>query len=94
MLGHAGLSELFRGILDHSKNKTHRFGDNAVPALGVKSKWGLYVFCLLFKIGLRSAIPFKRSRRELATDVAEHNSMLKNYQNTLYPVLVSFPKQV
>jgi len=47
-----------------------------------------------FKIGLRSAILLKRSRLELSIDVAELGSMLKNYQNTPYSRLVSYPKQV
>jgi len=59
---------------------------------GMKPKRGWYVLWLFFKIGLCSAISFKRSRRELSTDVAEHGSMLKNDRNTLYPVLVSYPK--
>ena len=37
-----------------------------------------YVFWLFFKIGLRSTMSFKRSRRELSTDVAENRSILKN----------------
>ena len=36
------------------------------------------VIWLVFKIGQRSAISFKRSRRELSCDVAEHRSILKN----------------
>jgi len=60
----------------------------------MKPKWGWYELRLFFKIGLRSAISFKRSRRELSIDVAEHQSPLKNYQNTHYPVLVPYPKQV
>jgi len=43
------------------------------------------LFWLFFKIGICSAISFKRSRRELSFDVAEHRSTLKNYQNTHYP---------
>jgi len=52
----------------------------------------LYEFWLFFKIDLRSAISFKRSWRELSIDVAEHRSMLKNYQNTLYPRFSFIPK--
>ena len=46
--------------------------------MGVKLKWGNYVFCLIFKVGLCSAISFKKSRRELSIDVAEHRSILKS----------------
>ena len=38
---------------------------------------GFCVFWLFFKIGLRSAISFERSRRELSIDVAEQRPMLK-----------------
>jgi len=40
---------------------------------------------IFFKIGLCSAISFKRSLRELPIGVAEHRSVLKNFQNTYYP---------
>jgi len=53
------------------------FGD-AIPVLGVKPKWECYVLWLSFKIGLCSAISFKKSRRELSIDVAEHGSFLGN----------------
>ena len=33
---------------------------------------------VIFKIGLCSAISFKRSQRELSIDVAEHSSIMKN----------------
>jgi len=65
-----------------------------VPVLGVKPKRGWYVFWLFFKMEQCSAISFKRSRRELSIDVAEHRSMLKYHENTHYPLLVSNPKQV
>jgi len=39
---------------------------------------------VIFQIGLWSAISFERSRRELSIDVAEHRSMLNNYQNKYY----------
>jgi len=81
------------GFDEHSKNKTPVSG-NAIPVLGVKPKRGRYVFWLFFKIGLCSAISFKRSRRELSIDVAEHRSTLKNYQIRTTPVLVSYPKQI
>jgi len=37
---------------------------------------------------------FKRSRRELSIDVAEHRSMLKNHQNTHYTRFSFIPKTV
>jgi len=39
----------------------------------------------VLKRDLCSAISFKRSRRELFIDVAEHRSTLKNYISTHYP---------
>jgi len=60
--------------------------------LGVKPKRGWFVFWLFFKIGLYSAISFKRSRRELSVHVAEHRSVLKNYQNTLYSRFIFITK--
>ena len=47
-------------------------------------------------MGICSAMPFKRSRRELSIGVAEHRSILKNYLSTVgtTPVLVSRPNQV
>jgi len=36
------------------------------------------MFWLFFKIDLFSATSFKRSRRELSIDMAEHRSILKN----------------
>jgi len=50
------------------------------------------VFWLFFDIGLCSAISFKRFRRELFIDVAEHRSKVKNYQNTLYVGFSIIPK--
>jgi len=55
----------------------HTFLGNATPILGEKLK-GLYVFWLFIKIGFFSATWFKRSRRELSIDVAEHKSMLES----------------
>jgi len=46
------------------------------------------VFWLFFKVDLRSAISFKRSRRELSIDAAEHNFVSKN--KGLVRVLVIF----
>jgi len=46
-------------------------------------------------IDLCSAILFEKSRRELSIDVAEHWSVLENYQNTNNPlVIVLRPKQL
>jgi len=61
----------------HSKNKTLGLG-NAKPVLGVNQNRGWYELWLFFKIGLCSAISFKRSRRELSIDVAEHGAILIN----------------
>ena len=44
---------------------------------------------LVFKIGVCTAISFKRSRRELSIDVAEHRSILKN--KGVERILVIFP---
>jgi len=66
---------------NHIRIKTPVLG-NVIPILGEKLKWGYYVFWLFFKIDMCSATPFKRSRRELSIDVAEHRSILKNNQNT------------
>ena len=61
--------------LKHSKNKTPVIG-SCIP-VGCETKTR-YVFWLFFKIGLCSATPFKRCRRELPIDVADHRSILKN----------------
>jgi len=58
-----------------------RFGE-CYTCFGYETKTGVVRIWLFFKIGLCSAISFKRSRRELSIDVAEHRPMLKNYQNT------------
>ena len=63
-----------------------------MPVLGVKLKQGWYVFWLVFKMGLRSALPLKRSRRALSNDVAEHRSMLKDQQVTHYLRFGFMPK--
>ena len=42
-----------------------------------ETKTGWYLFWLFFEVGLCSAIPIKRSRRELSIDVADHRSILK-----------------
>ena len=54
---------------------------------------GKYLIWLFFKIDLCSAISFKRSRRELSINVAEHRSILKNNQNTHYPRFSFTPKR-
>jgi len=53
--------------------------------LGRETKAGVVVFWLFFKMDISSAISFKRSRRELSTDMAEYRSMLKSFRNTHYP---------
>ena len=52
---------------------------NAIPRFECETKTGWYFFGLFFKIGLRPATSFKKSRRELYTDVAKHRSMFKKY---------------
>jgi len=36
--------------------KTNLFLGNAIPVLGVKPKWGWYVICLFFNVGLSNII--------------------------------------
>jgi len=81
----------------HIKNKTPVLGES-IPVLGVKLKWGWYILWLLFKLGIRSAISFKRSRRELSIDLAEQ-IYIEKLPNTHYPGFsfisktgVAFPK--
>jgi len=50
------------------------------------------VFWLFFKIDLCSAISFKRFRRELSIDVAEHRFTSKNFQNAHYRRFGFIPK--
>jgi len=64
----------------------------SIRVLGVKPKRRWYVFRLFFKIGLCSAISFKRSRWELSIDVAEHRSVWKNCQYTYYTRFNFIPK--
>jgi len=52
---------------------------------------GWYVFLLFFEIGLRSAILFKRSRRELSIDVAEHRSILKKGMVRILVIFQDWP---
>jgi len=58
----------------------------------VKLKWWFCVFWAVFKRDLCLATSFKRSRRELSIDGAEHSCILKNDQNTLYPRFSFIPK--
>jgi len=59
---------------------------------GCGTKTRLVLIGIFFKIDLCSAIPFKRFRRGLSIDVAEHRSILKNYQNTYNPRFSFTPK--
>jgi len=61
------------------KKQNTRFGESYTCFM-CESK--TRVRMLYFEIGLCSAVSFKRSRRELSIDMAEHRSVLKNYQNT------------
>jgi len=65
--------------------KTKPVLGNAVPVLGVKPKRGWYVFRLVFEIGVCSAISSESFRRELSIDVAEHRTIVKNFQIKHYP---------
>jgi len=66
------------------ETKPRRFGE-CHTCFGCETKTVVVRIMVIFKIGLCSAISFKRSRRELSIDVAEHRPMLKNFQNTNYP---------
>ena len=61
--------------------------------MGVKPKQAWHVFWLFFKIGLRPAISFERSRQELSIDVADVSVGLcwKITKIRTTPVLVSYP---
>jgi len=72
--------------------KQKPFLENSIPVLGMKPKRRWYEFCLFFKVDRCSAISFKRSRRELSIDMAEHRPMLKNYQNAYYLRFSFIPK--
>jgi len=67
-----------------------RFGE-CFTCFGCETKTGVV---RIFKIGICSAISFKRSRRELSIDVTEHRSTLKNYQNTHYPRFSVIPTDI
>ena len=64
-------------VSDHSWNKTP-FGECYTCFGYGKPKRGWYIFWIIFKIGLCSAISFKRSRRELSIDVDERSSIFGN----------------
>jgi len=51
---------------------------------GCRTKTGVVIFLLFFKIYVGLAISFKWSWRELSIDVAEHRFILQNYWNTHY----------
>jgi len=53
---------------------------------------GVVRILVIFQDSLCSAISFKKFRRELSIDLAEHRYMLKNYQNTHYPHFSFIPK--
>jgi len=60
-----------------NKNENPVLG-KAIPVLGMKPKRRWYAIWLFLKIGLRSAISFKTSRRELLIDLTERMSIFKN----------------
>ena len=47
---------------------------------------------IIFRVDLCSSTSFKRSRRELSSNVAELRSILENYLNNYYPLFISTPK--
>jgi len=62
---------------------------NTGLSLKIKEKC---VFWSFFKIDICSATSFKRSRRELSIDMAEHRFILENNQYTHYPRFSFIPK--
>jgi len=73
------------------KTKPH-FGE-CYTRFGCETKTGVLNLLVTFQDRpLLSHITFKRSRRELSIDVAEHRSVSNNYQNTLYPRFSFIPK--
>jgi len=62
--------------------------------LNIGPSWKIREWCvfLFSEVDLCSAISFKRSRRELSIDVAEHRVMFKNDRNALYPRFSFIPK--
>jgi len=74
-----------------------RLGEYCTSYGYVKPKRQWYVFWLsFFKIGLCSAISFKRSRLKISADVTEHRSNVsrKITKKRITPVLVSYQKPV
>jgi len=67
----------------YSKNKTPVSG-SSIPVLGVNTETGVVLIWLFSKIDLCSATSFKSAFQDLLNDVADHRSILKNYQNTFY----------
>ena len=66
-----------------SRQKSLRCNENTsfrefLRVLGKKIKRGAFFDIFQDRTTLRSAISFKRSRRELSIDVAEHKHILKN----------------
>jgi len=71
-------------MLHYSSEGGCTFTVTKLPVLG-NVIMGVVQFLVIFKIGLCSAISFKKSRRKLSIDVAGHRSTLKNYENTYFP---------
>jgi len=74
------------------KKQIPRFGE-CYTCFGYKTKTGVLriLVVFFFKIGLCSAIIQKVSARAFV-DVAEHRSILKNYQSTYHPRFSFIPK--
>jgi len=68
-----------------------RFGE-CYTCFSCETKKGMVRIFVILQDIICSGISLKRSRRELSIDVAEHRSMLKNYQNTHNPRLSFKPK--
>jgi len=79
--------------VNHSKKETPVLG-SSVPVLGMKLKRGWQVFWSFLKIDRCSATSMESSRRDVFNDMVGHSAILKNVQNTYYPVLVPHPEQV
>jgi len=79
------------GYDQHSKNKAPVLG-NSIPFFGCETKTGVEHVLVFFNINLCSATSMESSRRDLFNDVADHESILKNNQNTYYPRFSFTPK--
>ena len=97
------MEHLFRGVTCFLCKKNRRieprFGE-CCTYFRCGTKTGMVRILVFFKIGLCSAISFKRSQRELFIDGAERRCTLNNYHYTPYHRFsfmpkagIAFPKQ-